>query len=590
MNVFSYFTEQIQLVVKAMQAAGELPDGLELSRVVAEPPRDASHGDVATNVAMVLAKPAGAKPRDLAVALAGRLKDVHYVEGVEVAGPGFINLSLSEDFWRDRLRELLKSGPSALIDDIGKGRRANVEYVSANPTGPLHVGHARGAVVGDALASLLAAVGYDVTREYYINDAGAQVDTLAWSAYMRYLQALGETVDEADFEGFYPGDYLVPVGEALAARHGTALKDAVGGAARGTNPLPEPLVAVRSFTIDAMMDMVRDDLARLGVRQDVFSSERAMVESGAIERCLASLEEGGHVYTGVLEPPKGKKAEEWEPVPQTLFRSTEFGDDLDRPLKKSDGSWTYFAPDIAYHNEKVGRGFDLLIDVFGTDHAGYVKRLKASVAALSGGKVDFDILLTQLVNLYENGEPFRMSKRAGRFITVRDVVDAVGKDVMRFIMLTRKSDVMLDFDLVKVKEQSKDNPVFYVQYAHARICSVMRNAAESGVDTSGLACADLSSLTDPSEISLVKAMARWPRVVESAAEAHEPHRIATYLHELASDFHGHWNRGRDEPHLRFIVDDDAQATRARLALIDGVRQVIAAGLAIFGVDPVEEMR
>ena len=590
MNVFSYFTEQVQLVVKAMQAAGELAEGLDLSRIVAEPPRDASHGDVATNAAMVLAKPAGARPRDLAAAIAARLDGVRYVEGTEIAGPGFVNIRLSQDFWRDRLRELLKGGPSALLADLGRGRRANVEYVSANPTGPLHVGHARGAVVGDALASLLAAVGYDVTREYYVNDAGAQVDTLAWSAYLRYLQAIGDTVDEGDFEGFYPGDYLVPVGQALARDHGTALRDAVGGSARGTSPLPEPLVAVRAFTIEAMMDMVRDDLARLGVRQDVFSSERAMVESGAIERCLETLEAGGHVYTGVLEPPKGMKPDDWEPVPQTLFRSTAFGDDLDRPLKKSDGSWTYFAPDIAYHNEKVARGFDLLIDVFGADHAGYVKRLKASVAALSGGRVEFDILLTQLVNLYENGEPFRMSKRAGRFITVRDVVDAVGKDVMRFIMLTRKSDVMLDFDLVKVTEQSKDNPVFYVQYAHARICSVLRNAAETGVDVSGLACADMGSLTDESELGLIRSMARWPRVVESAAEAHEPHRIATYLHELASDFHGHWNRGKEDPSLRFIVDDNAQATRARLALIDGVRQVIAAGLAIFGVEPAEEMR
>ena len=590
MNVFNYFTEQVKLVVKAMQEAGELPGDLDLSRIVAEPPRDAAHGDVATNAAMVLAKPAGAKPRELAVAVAARLEQVRYFEGTAIAGPGFVNIRVSEDFWRDRLRELLKGGPLSLLSDIGKGRRANVEYVSANPTGPLHVGHARGAVVGDALASLLDAVGYDVTREYYINDAGAQVDTLAWSAYLRYLQAIGDTVDEADFEGFYPGDYLVPVGEALAREHGTALRDSVGAVARGTSPLPGPLVGVRSFTIDAMMDMVRDDLARLGVRQDVFSSERAMVESGGIERCLAALEEGGHVYTGVLEPPKGKAPDDWEPVSQTLFRSSAFGDDLDRPLRKSDGTWTYFAPDIAYHNDKVRRGFDLLIDVFGADHAGYVKRLKASVAALSGGKVGFDILLTQLVNLYENGEPFRMSKRAGRFITVRDVVDAVGKDVMRFIMLTRKSDVMLDFDLVKVTEQSKDNPVFYVQYAHARICSVIRNAGEAGVDVTGLACADMASLTDEGELALIKTMARWPRVVESAAEAHEPHRIATYLHELASDFHGHWNRGKDDASLRFIVDGDAAATRARLALIDGVRQVIAAGLAIFGVAPVEEMR
>jgi len=589
MNVFSYFTDRVQDLVKAMEAAGELPAGTDASRIVAEPPRDPSHGDVATNAALVLAKQAGLKPRELGEAIARRLAAGAEVEATEVAGPGFVNIRLSDDFWRDRLRELLKSGPAALVADLGRGRKANVEYVSANPTGPMHVGHARGAVVGDALASLFEAVGWKVTREYYVNDAGGQVDTLAWSAYLRYLQAIGEAVPDEAFEGFYPGDYLIPVGEALARQHGTALRDAVGDAARG-GPLPEALEQVRQSTIAAMMELIKGDLAQLGVHQEVFTSERGLVESGGIEHCLEALEEGGHVYTGVLEPPKGKKPDDWEPVPQTLFRSTAFGDDLDRPLRKSDGSWTYFAPDIAYHYDKVRRGFDMLVNVFGADHAGYVKRLKASVAALSGGKVELDILLTQLVNLYENGEPFRMSKRAGRFITVRDVLDAVGKDVMRFIMLTRKSDVMLDFDLVKVTEQSKDNPVFYVQYAHARIRSVMRNAAEGGVDTSGLACADLAGLSDPGEISLIRTMARWPRVVEGAAEAHEPHRIATYLHELASEFHGHWNRGKDDPGLRFIVDDDPATTRARLALIDGVRQVMAAGLTIFGVEPAEEMR
>jgi len=588
MNVYSYLQERVQELVKDLQASGVLAGDLDLSRIQAEPARDPAHGDVATNAALVLAKQAGQKPRDLAVRIAEALAGGE-VAAADVAGPGFVNIRLADVFWRDRLAELLKSGPRALIADIGHGRKANVEYVSANPTGPLHVGHARGAIYGDVLASLFEAVGYDVTREYYINDAGAQVDTLAWSAYLRYLEALGETVPEADFEGFYPGEYLIPVGQELAKLYGTALRDAVGEVKRG-GALPEALVPVRQFTIDAMMALIREDLATVGIYQEIFSSERAMVDSGGIERCLKDLQDRGLVYVGVLEPPKGMKPDDWEPIPQTLFKSTEFGDDLDRALKKSDGSWTYFAPDIAYHHDKVRRGYDVMIDIFGVDHAGYVKRLKASVAALSGGKVDFDILLTQLVNLYEAGEPFRMSKRAGRFVTVRDVVEAVGKDVLRFIMLTRRTDAPLDFDLVKVKEQSKDNPVFYVQYAHARVCSVMRHARDEGIETGGLASADLSPLVHAEELALIKQLTLWPRVVESAAEAHEPHRIATYLHELASGFHSLWNLGRDDPSLRFLVAEDLALTRARLALIEGVRQVIAAGLGIFGVEPAEEMR
>jgi len=588
MNVYTDFQERIQGLVKGIQASGAWSPDLDLSRILAEPTRDPSHGDIATNVAMVLAKQLGQKPRDIAQRIADGLTGDD-IARAEVAGPGFVNIRLSDDFWRARLSELLRDGPKALLSDIGRGRKANVEYVSANPTGPLHVGHARGAIYGDVLAALFEAVGYDVTREYYINDAGAQVDTLAWSAYLRYLEALGDDIAEADFEGLYPGDYLIPVGRDLAEKYGASLKVNVGDAERG-GPLPDAMVPVRQFTTAAMMDLIRDDLAAVGIKQEVFSSERAMVESGAIERCLERLEGQGLIYSGVLEPPKGMTPEDWEPVPQTLFKSTQFGDDLDRPVKKSDGSWSYFAPDIAYHNDKVERGYDVMIDVFGVDHGGYVKRLKASVAALSGGKVTFDILLTQLVNLYEAGEPFRMSKRAGRFVTVRDVVDAVGKDVLRFIMLTRRTDAPLDFDLVKVTEQSKDNPVFYVQYAHARICSVMRNAADEGVAIAGLADADVTPLAHADELALIKQLSLWPRVVEAAAEAHEPHRIATYLHELASSFHSLWNQGRDDPSLRFIVSGDAGLTRARLALIEGVRQVIAAGLDMFGVQPAQEMR
>ena len=590
MNVHDEFSSRIRVIVRSLEKAGVLTGSHDPGRIRVSPPRDAGHGDLASNAAMVLARNAAGGPREIAEHIAALLREDPDVAGVDIAGPGFVNITLARDFWLARLRDLLESGPESLVPDIGRGGKACVEYVSANPTGPPHVGTARGAVFGDALASLLEAVGWDVTREYYINDAGAQVDTLAWSAYLRYLQALGEPVDETALEGLYPGEYLVETGGALAGIHGTALRDAVGDCEPGTRPLPAPLEPVRTFVTDRMMDIVREDLALIGVRQDVFSSERDMVQSGGIERCLEKLEGKGLLYTGVLEPPRGKEPEDWEPVPQTLFRATRFGDDLDRPLRKSDGSWSYFAPDIAYHNTKVERGFDLIINVFGADHAGYVKRLKAAVAALSDGKARFDILLTQLVRFMDNDEVARMSKRSGRYVTLREVAESVGKDVVRFIMLTRRNDVPLDFDPLKVQEQSKDNPVFYVHYAHARTCSVLRKATSAGIDTHNLAGASSHLLVDDSEIALVRTLAGWPGVVAGAAEAHEPHRIATWLNGLAADFHSLWNKGRDDPDLRFIVEDDVELTRARLALIDAVRQVIASGLRLFGVETREEMR
>ncbi len=587
MNVHDELASRIRGIVRALQEDGMPGKASDLERIQVSVPREAGHGDLASNAALVLAKGAGMAPRDLAGRIRAALEADPDVRGVEVAGAGFVNITLTDGFWQAWLGTLLEKGPGALLPDLGAGRRACVEYVSANPTGPPHVGTARGAVFGDALASLLEAVGWDVTREYYINDAGAQVDALAWSAYARYLEALGETVNEAALE--YRGDYLKETGRALAGIHGTALKHAVGDAVPGAAPLPEPLEAVRSFAIARMMDIVRHDLALIGVHQDVFSSERAMVESGGIERCLDKLEARGLLYTGVLEPPRGREPEDWEPVPQTLFRSTAFGDDVDRPLRKSDGSWSYFAPDIAYHNGKVERGYDLIINVFGADHAGYVKRLKAAVAALSDGGAEFDILLTQLVRFVRDDEAARMSKRQGNYVTMREFAEAVGKDVVRFIMLTRRNDVPLDFDPVRATEQSRDNPVFYVHYAHARICSVLRRAGEAGIDTGNLADARPERLVDAAEIALVRVLAGWPAMVSGAAFAHEPHRIATWLNGLSGEFHALWNRGRDNPALRFIVEDDVELSRARLALIDGVRQVIASGLGLFGVEAREVM-
>ncbi|MDA5193314.1 arginine--tRNA ligase [Govanella unica] len=583
MNIYAHFSSIIARHLAALVAAGELPAGLEGYGFTVEPPRDPSHGDLATNVAMVLAKPAGSNPRAIADKLAGLLRAEPDVTAVDVAGPGFINIRLRDDFIRARVPEILREGTDYGNSALGSGQKFNVEYVSANPTGPMHVGHCRGAVFGDALATLLVKAGYDVTREYYINDAGGQVDVLARSAFLRYREALGEDIGEIP-QGFYPGDYLKDVGLALVAVFGRTIR-AMDEA--------EWLPIVREFAIEAMMKMIRDDLLALGIKHDVFFSERSLHTDGRVQDALDALKAKGLIYTGVLEPPKGKTPEDWEPRPQTLFKATEFGDDVDRPVQKSDGSWTYFAGDMAYHYDKIQRGFSHMIDVFGADHGGYVKRMQAVVKALSGGEADLDVKIIQLVKLWKNGEPFKMSKRSGSFVTLRDVVDEVGKGVVRFIMLTRKNDAPLDFDFAKVTEQSRDNPVFYVQYAHARVMSVMRKAAEAlpGVDLSdaALAGADLGRLIDGSEIALVKMLAYWPKLIESAAVAHEPHRVAFYLYDLASEFHGLWNKGNEDPSLRFLIDGDKDVTLARLALIRAVAVTVASGLAVLGVEPLDEM-
>ena len=584
MNLFTHFRERVVAEVTALIAAGDLPAGLDLSRIAVEPPRDPAHGDISTNAAMVLAKPAGKNPREIATKLAERLRAQSDVTAADVAGPGFLNLRLAENFWHARLREILAAGESYGDSTIGQGRRVNVEYVSANPTGPLHVGHGRGAVVGDALAALLEKAGFAVTREYYINDAGAQVDVLARSTHLRYREALGETIAEIP-EGYYPGDYLRDAGRQLAERDGARWKD---------RPESEWLDPVREFATAEMLRLIREDLAVIGISHAVFASERALVQAGAIESALAVLEADGLVYVGTLEPPKGKLPEDWEPRPQTLFRSTKFGDDVDRPLKKSDGSWTYFAADIAYHFDKYQRGFADMIDIWGADHGGYVKRMQAAVTALTHGKGALDVKLCQLVNLFDKGQPVRMSKRAGTFVTLRDVVDEVGKNVFRFIMLTRRNDQTLDFDFAKVMEQSKDNPVFYVQYAHARAASVLRLAREqipdSELASESLQKSELHRLTAGEELGLIRQLAGWPRLVESAAEAHEPHRIAFYLQDLAAQFHMLWNRGKEDANLRFLIAEEPELTKARLALVQGIKHVIASGLRVFGVAPVEEMR
>ncbi|MBP0482975.1 arginine--tRNA ligase [Sagittula salina] len=580
MNLFADIRAVVLDAIAALTREGVLPEGLNTDAVTTEPPRDPLHGDMATNAAMVLAKPAGKKPRDIAEALAAKLVADSRVASAEVAGPGFLNLRLEVSVWQSVPGAILKAGTAYGRSDMGTGSKVNVEYVSANPTGPMHVGHARGAIVGDAMASLLAYAGYDVTREYYINDGGAQVDVLARSVFNRYLEAHDLTVDWP--EGSYPGDYLVPVGEALKAKVGDIWLEAE------EDVWLEP---VREFAIAAMMDLIRDDLAALNVHMDVFFSEKSLYGTGKIEAAIDSLKAMGLVYRGILPKPKGKADEDWEEREQWLFKSTEFGDDEDRPVMKADGSWAYFAPDIAYHYDKVQRGFDLLINIFGADHGGYVKRLKAVVKALSNDRVPLDIKLIQLVKLFKNGAPFKMSKRAGTFITLRDLVDEVGADVARFHMLTRKSDAALDFDFDKVVEQSKENPVFYVQYAHARISSAMRKAREAGFDISDAALAgvDLSGVVHASELSLVGKLAEWPRLVEIAARTHEPHRIATYLSELAAMLHGLWNAGKEHPELRFLQDTEA-ATQPKIALAHATAVVISAGLGILGVTPVEEMR
>ncbi len=580
MNLFADIRTLVTETLGEMAREGSLPEGLDLANVAVEPPRDPAHGDMATNAAMVLAKPAGLKPRQIAQDLAERLARDPRVAGVEVAGPGFLNLRLTSDVWRGLLRAILGDPSGYGRSAMGAGRRVNVEYVSANPTGPLHVGHTRGAVFGDALASLLAYTGHDVTREYYINDGGGQVDVLARSVYLRYLEAHGREVAFED--GTYPGDYLIAVG--------TALKDKVGDAYVG-KPEDVWLAEVRDFATEAMLMLIREDLAALNVTMDRYFSEKSLYGSGLIEAALKDLSDKGLIYEGTLDPPKGKLPEDWEPRQQTLFRATAHGDDVDRPVKKSDGSWTYFAPDIAYHYDKVQRGYDALIDVFGADHGGYVKRMKAVVSALSSDRVPLDVKLTQLVRLIKDGRDFKMSKRAGTFVTLRDVVDQVGPDVTRFHMLTRKNDAPLEFDLDKVVEQSKDNPVFYVQYAHARVASVLRKATEQGADTGdpAIAAADLSGLSDPSELALVAKLAEWPRLVEIAAQSGEPHRVAFYLYDLAAAFHALWNRGNDRADLRFLQDDREQ-TVAKLALPRATSIVISAGLGILGVIPLDEMR
>jgi len=586
MNLFALFADHVRKAIESLANTGAISGTGDITRIVVEPPREESHGDLATNAAMVLSKDVGKKPRELAALIAQKLLEVPYVSKTEVAGPGFINISLAPVFWLDVLRVVLKAGKDFGRSDLGKSELVNVEYVSANPTGPMHIGHGRGAVFGDALANLLAFAGYKVTREYYVNDAGAQVDVLARSVYLRYREALGEKIGGIP-EGLYPGEYLQPVGRMLAKQQGRSLLNQAEY---------DWLPIVRSMAIDAMLEMIREDLAALAIKHEVFFSERSL-SIGSEDKVAATIEalrQAGHVYEGRLPPPKGQISEDWEDREQTLFRSTKFGDDVDRPLKKSDGGYTYFASDIAYHRDKILRGFSTLIDIWGADHGGYVKRMQAAVAALSANKVKLDVKLCQLVRLFRGGEPVKMSKRAGDFVTLREVVDEVGPDPVRFMMLFRKNDAPLDFDLAKVIEQSRENPVFYVQYAYARAKSVFRNARVvlNGVevDPKMFLKAPIEKLTDPGERSLIKRIAQWPRVVETAAGAHEPHRVAFYLHELASEFHSQWNRGTEVPHLRFIIEDDPPLTAARLTLVYGMTLVLASGLAILGVGAPEEMR
>jgi arginyl-tRNA synthetase len=589
-NIFAVMERSVAAAIRPLVASGVLPANIDQSRVVVELPRDPSHGDMATNAAMVLAKEAGKKPRELAEAIAEKLRGDALVAKVDVAGPGFINLTLRPEAWHQALRAAILAGRDYGRSDVGKGEPVNVEYVSANPTGPMHVGHGRGAVFGDALAALLAFVGYKVTREYYINDAGAQVDALARSAFLRYREALGDQIGAIP-EGLYPGDYLKPVGAALAAEHGRAL-----------NQMPEGdwLPIVRDKAIAMMMNVIRADLAALNVRHDVFFSERSLVDgsSDQIGNTIDWLRRRGDVYEGRLPPPKGAPDQDWEDREQLLFRATSFGDDVDRPLKKSDGSYTYFASDIAYHRSKFDRGFRNMIDVWGADHAGYVKRMKAAASAISNGKAELDVKIVQLVKLLRAGEPVKMSKRAGEFVTLRDVVDEVGRDAVRFMMLYRKNDAALDFDLVKVIEQSRDNPVFYVQYGHARGQSIFRNArsvvpelpVEPRARANFLAGVSLDRLNDQAELALMRRIALYPRLIEASALAHEPHRIAFYLYDLASEFHALWTKGNDLPHLRFIIEKDPIITMARLALVEGVVTVLASGLALLGVEAPDEMR
>jgi len=574
MTLYARFAAHLDAALDTLVAAGDLPAGLNRAPVTVEPPRDASHGDLATNAAMVLAKPAGTNPRALAEKIAVELRKLDEVEDVSIAGPGFINMKLSDDSWRAELSAIRDGGADYGRATIGRGVTVNVEYVSANPTGPMHMGHCRGAVVGDALAALLEFAGHTVIREYYVNDAGGQVDTLARSAHLRYREALGEDIGAIP-EGLYPGEYLVPVGQALASEYG----DRFVGA-----PEDEWLVLFRKAAVAAMLVMIRADLALLGIHHDLFSSEAELQAAGKPEAAEAELRARGLIYDGVLEAPKGQELEDWEPVVLPLFRSTQFGDDQDRPIKKSNGQWTYFGADLAYHYQKA-QSADALIDIWGADHAGTVKRITAAVQALTGGKTRFDVKLVQMVRLLRAGEPVKMSKRSGNFVTLADVVREVGKDVVRFTMLTRKADAQMDFDFAKVVEASKDNPVFYVQYAHARIASLHRRAAEANIVCEGV---DLSQL-DTEDLALVKLAAQFPRIVETAATAREPHRIAFYLYDLAASLHAQWNVGNDRVDRRFLIADNPAITCARLFLADAIGQIIRNGLGIMGVVAVEEM-
>ena len=581
MNIFEEIRNLVIKNLTLMQAAGDLPYSLNFDPVAVEPPRDTSHGDLATNAAMVLASPSKKKSNDIALKLAEALNRSPLIANVEIAGPGFLNIRLEFNVWGTVLRAILEDCKGYGRSNLGAAQKVNVEFVSANPTGPLHVGHTRGAVFGDALASLLEFVGFDVTREYYINDGGAQVDTLARSVYLRYLEAHGHEVAFED--GTYPGDYLIDVGQALKREVGQKFVD---------RDEQDWLKQIRKFSIDAMMDLIKSDLLSLGIKIDNYFSEKSLYGTGQIEAAISDLRAKGLIYEGTLDAPKGKTDVDWEPRKQTLFKSTKYGDDVDRPVQKSDGNWTYFAPDMAYHFDKLNRGFNHLIDIFGADHGGYVKRMKAAVAALSKEQTTLDIKLIQLVRLYKNGEPFKMSKRAGTFITLRELVDRVGADVARFVMLTRKNDATLDFDFEKVLQQTKENPIFYVQYAHARICSVMRKTIDFGwdVDDKSLAACDMSCLNDAAEQALVAKVAEFPRLVEIAARSNEPHRIAFYLYELASEFHSLWNKGNDHPELRFLQETNQTVSKTKIALIRSTAVVISAGLGILGITPAEEMR
>ncbi len=586
MNLFARIESDLIAILTDLTKAGTLPDGLDFSRVNVEPPRDASHGDMAINAAMVLAKPAAMKPRDLAAILVDKLTALEHVVSAEIAGPGFVNLSLAASFWVALVPEILRSGLGYGSSERHKNVPINIEYVSANPTGPMHVGHARGAVFGDALARLLEKTGHQVLREYYINDAGSQVDVLAQSALLRMREALGEDIGEIP-AGLYPGDYLVPVGAALAAQYGTDLLSQDEAA---------QIKTAKAMALPMMMEMIRGDLAALGIEHKFFLSEQSLHDDGSVEAAFDTLQQAGLVYHGVLEPPKGKEPPaDWEAAPQWLFKSSQFGDDSDRALRKSDGAWTYFAPDIACHFNKFNRGYQQMIDVWGADHIGYIKRMQSAVTAITSGQGTLEVKVCNMVKLQRGGEPVKMSKRSGDFVTLREVVDEVGKDVVRFMMLTRKNDAPLDFDFDLVKQKSRENPVFYVQYAHARICSVLRNASQVGLDEkllsdAALSRVDVSCLQDPAELGLIRNLANYPRLLASAAEAREPHRVAFYLQDLAAQFHALWNLGKEQTHLRFIQEDDISGSLARLALLRATAVTIACGLDVIGVEPEQEMR